>query len=112
MPEFWALSGHLKSRRGANARSISARGQFNQQQAMLARPDSHADLRTVRVPTLIACGREDAVTTVDDHERMRDCVVGSHLAVFEQCGHLSTIEQPHAVTTTLAHWLAATHPTS
>ena len=36
------------------ARSIGDRGQFNQQQAMLARPDSHADLRTVTVPTLIA----------------------------------------------------------
>jgi pimeloyl-ACP methyl ester carboxylesterase len=103
---------HLSDLMASMARSIGARGQFNQQQAMLARPDSHADLRSVRVPTLIACGREDAVTTVDDHELMRDCVVGSQLAVFEQCGHLSTIEQPEAVATTLAHWLAATHPTS
>jgi len=92
------------------ARSIGARGQFNQQQAMLARPDSCADLRTVRVPTLIACGREDTVTPLAEHERMRDCVPGARLEVFEQCGHLSTIEQPDLVTSLLSRWLADTQP--
>jgi pimeloyl-ACP methyl ester carboxylesterase len=92
------------------ARSIGARGQFNQQQAMLARPDSHADLRGVQVPTLIACGREDMVTPLAEHERMRDCVPGARLEVFEQCGHLSTIEQPEAVTSLLTRWLADTRP--
>jgi pimeloyl-ACP methyl ester carboxylesterase len=101
---------HLSDLMASMARSIGASGQFNQQQAMLLRPDSHADLRTVRVPTLIACGREDAVTTVADHERMRDCVAGARFEVFEQCGHLSTIEQPDTTTTMLKRWLAATHP--
>ena len=90
------------------ARSIGATGQFNQQQAMLARPDSFADLRRVRVPTLIACGREDMGTPLAGHERMRDCVPGSRLEVFEQCGHLSTIEQPEIVTSLLTGWLAQT----
>lgn len=92
------------------ARSIGARGQFNQQQAMLARPDSHADLRRVRVPTLIACGREDMATPLAEHERMRDCVPGARLEVLEQCGHLSTIEQPETVTSLLTRWLADTRP--
>jgi hypothetical protein len=35
------------------ARSVGARGQFNQQTAMLGRPDSHEDLRKVVVPTLV-----------------------------------------------------------
>lgn len=90
------------------ARSIGARGQFNQQQAMLARPDSHADLRRMRVPTLIACGREDMATPLTEHERMRDCVPGARLEVLEQCGHLSTIEQPETVTSLLTRWLADT----
>jgi len=77
---------------------------------MLARPDSCADLRTVRVPTLIACGREDTVTPLAEHERMRDCVPGARLEVFEQCGHLSTIEQPDLVTSLLSRWLADTQP--
>jgi len=87
------------------ARSIGPRGQFNQQQAMLARPDSHADLRKLKVPTLIACGRGDMATPLAEHERMRDCVPGARLEVFEQCGHLSTIEQPETVTTLLTRWL-------
>jgi pimeloyl-ACP methyl ester carboxylesterase len=87
------------------ARSIGARGQFNQQQAMLARPDSHADLRKLKVPTLIACGREDMATPLAEHERMRDCVPGARLEVLEQCGHLSTIEQPETVTSLLTRWL-------
>jgi pimeloyl-ACP methyl ester carboxylesterase len=95
---------------GSMARSIGDKGQFNQQQAMLARPDSHADLRTVRVPTLIACGREDMATPLAEHERMRDCVPGARLEVFEQCGHLATIEQPNAVTSLLKSWLAETTP--
>ena len=93
---------------GSMARSIGDRGQYNQQQAMLARPDSHADLRTVRVPTLIACGREDTATPLAEHERMRDCVPGARLEVFEQCGHLTTIEQPGVVTSLLESWLANT----
>jgi pimeloyl-ACP methyl ester carboxylesterase len=90
------------------ARSIGARGQFNQQQAMLARPDSHADLRKLKVPTLIACGREDMATPLAEHERMRDCVPGARLEVLEECGHLSTIEQPETVTSLLTRWLADT----
>ena len=92
------------------ARSIGDRGQFNQQQAMLARPDSQGDLRMVRVPTLIACGREDMGTPLAEHERMRDCVPGARLEVFEQCGHFSTIEQPDLVTLLLSRWLASTPP--
>ena len=111
LPARWMHAAHrarLSELMASMARSIGAPGQFNQQQAMLARPDSHADLRTVRVPTLIACGREDPVTPLAEHERMRDCVPGARLEVFEDCGHLSTIEQPDVVTSLLTHWLAAT----
>jgi pimeloyl-ACP methyl ester carboxylesterase len=111
LPDRWmhpANRARLTDLLASMARSIGARGQVNQQQAMLARPDSVADLRTVKVPTLIACGREDSVTPLAEHERMRDCVLGARLEVFEQCGHLSTIERPETVTSLLAQWLADT----
>jgi pimeloyl-ACP methyl ester carboxylesterase len=111
LPARWMHAAHrarLSDLMASMARSIGDRGQFNQQQAMLGRPDSFADLRAVRVPTLIACGREDPVTPVAEHERMRDCVPGARLEVFEQCGHLTTIEQPEAVTALLTRWLAET----
>ena len=113
LPVRWMHRAHrerLSALMASMARSIGARGQFNQQQAMLARPDSHADLRGVQVPTLIACGREDMATPLAEHERMRDCVPGARLEVFEQCGHLSTIEQPEALTSLLTRWLADTRP--
>ena len=90
------------------ARSIGARGQMNQQAAMLARPDSHADLERIRVPTLVACGREDPVTPVQDHEAIAVRINRARLAIVEHCGHLSTIEQPEAVKRVLARWLQDT----
>jgi len=111
LPQRWVHPAHrerLGARMASMARSIGARGQFNHQQAMLARPDSQADLRGVRVPTLIACGSEDMATPLAEHERMRDCIPGARLEVFEQCGHLSTIEQPELVTSLLTRWLADT----
>lgn len=114
LPTRWTHAAHrerLSDLMASMARSIGARGQLNQQQAMLSRPDSHADLRMVRVPTLIACGREDTTTPLAEHDRMRDCVPGSHLEVFEQCGHLSTIEQSNVVNFLLTRWLVDTRPT-
>jgi pimeloyl-ACP methyl ester carboxylesterase len=92
----------------AMARSIGARGQLNQQRAMMARPDSHGDLARVMVPTLVMCGREDPVTPVPDHEAMAAKVRGARLEIIEHCGHLSTIEQPDAVNRVLIGWLGRT----
>ena len=96
----------------AMARSIGARGQFNQQTAMLSRPDSHVDLERVRVPTLLVCGREDRVTPVHDHEAMAARIPGARLEVIEDCGHLSTIEQPEIVNRVLKSWLRETEADS
>ena len=40
-------------------------------------------------------------------DAMAACVPGSHLVVIEDCGHLSTIEQPSAVTLALGKWLSS-----
>jgi len=113
LPARWLLPAHVRNPALVNlmaemARSVGARGQFNQQTAMLGRPDSHADLARVRVPTLVMCGRQDPVTPLADHEAMAACVPGARLAVIEDCGHLSAIEQPEAVTAELVRWLRGT----
>lgn len=113
LPSRWLLPAHvaqpeLVGLMAEMARSVGARGQFNQQTAMLARPDSHEDLRGLRVPTLLVCGRQDPVTPLADHEAMAACVPGSRLEVIEDCGHLSTIEQAEAVTHVLKSWLERT----
>ncbi len=112
LPGRWLLPAHvnrpeLVDLMAQMAKSVGARGQFNQQTAMLARPDSHSDLRALRVPTLLVCGRQDPVTPLVEHEAMAACVPGSRLEVIENCGHLSTIEQAEAVTGVLQNWLTA-----
>ena len=112
LPSRWLLPTHARNAdlvdlMSSMARSVGAKGQFNQQTAMLARPDSHLDLARVTVPTLLVCGRQDPVTPLADHEAMAACVPGSHLVVIEDCGHLATIEQPSAVTLALGKWLSS-----
>jgi pimeloyl-ACP methyl ester carboxylesterase len=117
LPARWLHPAHaqcveLTNLMSAMARSIGARGQFNQQTAMLSRSDSHADLERVRVPILLVCGREDAVTPVHDHEAMGARVPGARLEIIENCGHLSTIEQPEIVNRVLRNWLLETEADS
>jgi pimeloyl-ACP methyl ester carboxylesterase len=115
LPGRWLLPAHaqrpdLVALMGDMARSVGARGQINQQTAMLGRPDSHRDLERLAVPTLVMCGRQDPVTPVADHQAMAARVPGARLEFIEDCGHLSAIEQPEAVTRVLADWLDSTEP--
>ena len=73
--------------------------------ALLARPDARDVLRNLRCPTLLACGREDAWSPLSRHEQMHAMVPQSRLVVIEDSGHMSTMEQPHAVSQALAEWM-------
>ena len=113
LPKRWLLPAHraraeLVALMADMAKSVGADGQLNQQLAMLGRPDSLAGLAAVRVPTLVACGAEDVVTPVADHEAIAARIAGARLVVVPDSGHLSTIEQPAAVTEVLSAWLADT----
>jgi pimeloyl-ACP methyl ester carboxylesterase len=74
--------------------------------ALRDRADRQGTLRGVRVPTLILCGREDALCPVERHELMHALVPGSRLVVIEGAGHLPTLERPVETTAALADWLA------
>ncbi|HLU18960.1 MAG TPA: alpha/beta hydrolase [Pusillimonas sp.] len=75
--------------------------------ALLARPDATAVLRTISCPTYLICGRQDAWSPYSRHETMKDLVPSpfATLVAIENCGHMSTMEQPEAVTAVLAEWL-------
>ena len=62
-------------------------------------------LRGLRCETLLVCGRDDAWSPLSRHEQMHAMLPGSRLAVIEHCGHMSTMEQPEAVSGALAEWL-------
>lgn len=79
---------------------------IRQQTAIMNRPDSRAGLAAIGCPVLVVAGADDDVTVPDHAAEIADCVPQARLAVISDCGHLSTLEQPAAVTHALAGWLA------
>jgi len=52
-------------------------------------------------PTLVICGRQDAITPLRLPEEMVATIPEARLAIIEQCGHMSAMERPHTVTALL-----------
>ena len=76
-----------------------------QMTALLNRRDSRDMLGDIRVPTMVVCGRQDMGTPLEVSEEIARMIPGARLCIVEDCGHLSTIEQPQAVTALLRDWL-------
>jgi pimeloyl-ACP methyl ester carboxylesterase len=77
-----------------------------QVRALLGRPDARNVLAGARCDTLLLCGRQDVWSPLARHEQMQALRPASRLVVVEHCGHMSTMEQPLAVTWALRDWLA------
>ena len=75
----------------------------NQQRALLDRPDARAVLPRIHCPTLVLCGKQDAWSPVSQHEEIAAAIPQSKLVVIDDCGHMSPVEQPTAVT----KWLSS-----
>ena len=73
--------------------------------ALRERSDSTDTLATITCPALILCGREDQLCPVDWHVAMAKAIPSADLVVLAECGHLSTMEEPDAVTTALERLL-------
>lgn len=84
--------------------NVGIDGFFNQVKAQLERPDSTNDLQKIKCPTLIITGREDRICPLVLHEEMAEAIPNSTLKVIEECGHLSTLEQPHLVNKEIIDW--------
>jgi pimeloyl-ACP methyl ester carboxylesterase len=78
--------------------------------ALKSRGDSRPTLRTIACPTLVLHGAEDMLCTEEDHRVMAAGISGARYVVVPDCGHLSTLESPDAVTAALRSLLAAPHP--
>lgn len=73
--------------------------------ALLGRPDASAQLLAIDCPVLVLCGRQDSWSNLSQHLQMAAIIRGARLRIIEECGHMSTLEQPAAVTAALAEWL-------
>lgn len=76
--------------------------------ALLNRPDGGPLLRLIRCPSLVLCGHEDVWAPVQRHREIAAAIPGSTLAEIPECGHMSTLECPQAVSRTMRTWLLAT----
>lgn len=92
----------------AMARTIGPEAFQRQTEAIIQRPPRLEVLGSYQLPTLVLVGREDAITPLELHEEMAARIPDSELAIIEDCGHLSTMEQPQAVTALLRRWLLYT----
>jgi pimeloyl-ACP methyl ester carboxylesterase len=78
----------------------------NQQRALLDRPDARTVLHRIQCPTLVLCGRQDAWSPVSQHEEIAASIPQAKLVIVDDCGHMSPVEQPAAVSHALCEWLA------
>jgi len=89
----------------AMVREVGAEGFVNQQTAIMGRPDSRPGLAAIRCPTLVIVGDGDLLTPPERAEEIAKGIPGARLAVIRDSGHLSTLEQPAAVTKSLVQFL-------
>jgi len=71
------------------------------QQAIIARADSRPCLASIRCPTLVLVGDADLLTPPGWSKEMAAGIRGARLVVVPECGHLSTLERPEAVSEAL-----------
>ena len=89
----------------AMAAAVGRDAFIRQQKAIMARPDNLPLLSGVRVPTLVICGRQDRATPLEMSEEIASGIAGARLCIIEECGHLASMERPHAVTALMRDWL-------
>lgn len=75
------------------------------------RPSYEGTLAGLAVPALVVVGSEDAFTTRQDAEHMRDLLSDSELVWLEGVGHMPNLERPEAFNGALLRFLARLAPT-
>jgi len=73
--------------------------------ALNERSETCSILSAIRFPTLINCGSEDAVTSLDRSEFMIEHIEGSSLKIIDDAGHVSNLEQPEEFNKYLRNFL-------
>ncbi|HET9389972.1 MAG TPA: alpha/beta hydrolase [Steroidobacteraceae bacterium] len=73
--------------------------------ALLGRPDATSVLATLTCPSLVLCGREDLASPPARHAEMAEKLGRAGLCVVPECGHMSTLERPEAVSRAMSTWL-------
>lgn len=87
------------------ADETGAQAFLRQETAIIGRPDSRPGLAAIACPTLVLVGDGDELTPPTLSQEIAAGIRGSRLVVIPDCGHLSTVERPQAVTLALVEWM-------
>jgi pimeloyl-ACP methyl ester carboxylesterase len=87
-------------------RDTGAERFIRQQTAVLNRIDYRPMLSEISIPTLILVGAQDVITPPDYSKALNRAIKGSRYVEIDDCGHLSTLERPEAVTYILLQLLS------
>lgn len=87
------------------AEETGAAAYIRQQTAIMGRADSRPGLGGIRCPTLVLVGDSDELTPPEAAREIAAGIAGSRFVEVPRCGHVSTLEQPAAVTRALIEWL-------
>ncbi len=79
---------------------------IRQETAMLHRQPCEAVLPKIHCPTLVIHAAQDRNFSLEDHLKLTDKIPNAKLAIIEDSGHMSPMEQPQAVTSHLRYWLS------
>jgi pimeloyl-ACP methyl ester carboxylesterase len=77
------------------------------QRAMAARPDSLADLATLRVPSLVVYGEEDTLSPNAEQLLMVKALRDARIVTVPAAGHLTAVESPALLADALVSFLTA-----
>jgi pimeloyl-ACP methyl ester carboxylesterase len=73
--------------------------------ALIHRPDATQVLSSLRVPSLILCGQQDAWSPPSQHEAMHQLVPQAALELIAHAGHMAPMEMPSEVAAAITRWL-------
>ena len=96
----------LKSVYLAMCHDVGPQAYVRQQRAILRRADSRPLLPSIRCPTLVLVGAQDEATPPALSDEMAAAIPDARLVTVPDCGHLSTLEKPEAVTRALVEWMS------
>lgn len=86
--------------------TVGVAAYLRQQEAIIARPDSRPTLATITVPTTVIVGEGDRLTPPELALEIAAGIPGAELITIRDAGHMSTIEQPEAVSAALSGLVA------
>lgn len=88
----------------------TARGVVGTLRALASRPDRRGELGSIRIPTLVIVGEEDAITPPEEAMAMADAIPGARLEVVPAAGHLAPYENPTVANGVILRFLEGLEP--